>query len=304
MPPMATIPTHRPELHALFFNRSISCFKCPKIVASWSMAHTKSSPILENTNDNKTTTNLKKKEELCVQHLRPPIPKTENLGSKNLRFERLQPSDQEVAQGNRFEFGEFVAREAVLDEEYWTAAWLRSECQWENRMYERYIDNFKRKFAEQEFIALRRRCKVLNGETCTCIITVRKQHNNLKHSVLKSVVGTLDLNIRYLLQGETFPGEHVKAPLFVSIDRTAPSRYGYIANLCVTKPARQQGIASNMLYFAIEAAKYNGVTQIYVHVDRNNRPAQMLYQKLGFQMVETANTKLSLEETFLLRLQT
>ncbi|RYR67465.1 hypothetical protein Ahy_A03g013844 isoform D [Arachis hypogaea] len=247
MPPMATIPTHRPELHALFFNRSISCFKCPKIVASWSMAHTKSSPILENTNDNKTTTNLKKKEELCVQHLRPPIPKTENLGSKNLRFERLQPSDQEVAQGNRFEFGEFVAREAVLDEEYWTAAWLRSECQWENRMYERYIDNFKRKFAEQE---------------------------------------------------------HVKAPLFVSIDRTAPSRYGYIANLCVTKPARQQGIASNMLYFAIEAAKYNGVTQIYVHVDRNNRPAQMLYQKLGFQMVETANTKLSLEETFLLRLQT
>ncbi|RYR20305.1 hypothetical protein Ahy_B03g065417 isoform C [Arachis hypogaea] len=299
MPPMATIPTHRPELHALFFNRSISCFKCPKIVASWSMAHTKSSPMLENTNDNKTTTNLKKKEELCVQHLRPPTPKTETLGSKNLWFERLQPSGQEVAQGNRFEFGEFVAREAVLDEEYWTAAWLRSECQWENRMYERYIDNFKRKFAEQVEVQD-------NYYFAQCIYScqVRKQHNNLKHSVLKSVVGTLDLNIRYLLQGETIPGEHVKAPLFVRIDRTAPSKYGYIANLCVTKPARQQGIASNMLYFAIEAAKYNGVTQIYVHVDRNNRPAQMLYQKLGFQMVETANTKLSLEETFLLCLQT
>ncbi|MED6135690.1 hypothetical protein PIB30_049028 [Stylosanthes scabra] len=215
------------------------------------------------------------------------------------------PSDQEESiRGNRFEFGQFVAREAVLDEEYWTAAWLRAECQWENRMYERYIDNFKRKFAEQEFTAVRRRCKVRNGETCTCIITVRKEPSNSKHSVLNSVVGTLDLNIRYLLQGETFPGEHVKAPLFCSINRTPPSRYGYIANLCVAKSARQQGIASNMLYFAIEAAKYNGVTQIYVHVDRNNRPAQMLYQKMGFQMVETANAKLSLEETFLLRLQT
>ncbi|KAE9602489.1 putative transcription regulator GNAT family [Lupinus albus] len=49
--------------------------------------------------------------------------------------------------------------------------------------------------------------------------------------------------------------EREKAPPFCSINRTASSRYGYIANLCVTKSARGQGIASNMLHFAVESAK-------------------------------------------------
>ena len=35
---------------------------------------------------------------------------------------------------------------------------------------------------------------------------VKKEVRNAKRTVLKSVVGTLDLNIRYLLHGETFPG--------------------------------------------------------------------------------------------------
>lgn len=56
----------------------------------------------------------------------------------------------------------------------------------------------------------------------------------------------------------SFLQERVKAPLFCSINRTPPSRYGYIANLCVIKSARRQGIASNMMSFAIEAAKSNG----------------------------------------------
>lgn len=175
---------------------------------------------------------------------------------------------------------------------------------------------------------------------------MRKEQKNAKHSILKSVVGTLDLNIRYLLQGETYPGvfrilshfvalstwlmvlmhcatwsflqERVKAPIFCCINRTPPNRYGYIANLCVIKSARRQGIASNMLSFAIGAAKSNGnttkhfsessfhlsdlihkiwlkvhnsrihlagVTQVYVHVDKNNSPAQILYQKMGFEVI-------------------
>lgn len=39
--------------------------------------------------------------------------------SNDMRFDRLQPSDQELLQHDRFEFGKFVAREAILDEEYW-----------------------------------------------------------------------------------------------------------------------------------------------------------------------------------------
>ena len=57
----------------------------------------------------------------------------------------------------------------------------------------------------------------------------------------------------------SFSQERVKFPLFCSIDRTGQSRYGYIANLCVAKSARRQGIASNMLHFAVNLAKSNGM---------------------------------------------
>ena len=60
-----------------------------------------------------------KKEELSVQFSTPPIPKTDTLRSSDFRFDRLQPSDQELGRDNRLEFGQFVAREAFLDEEYW-----------------------------------------------------------------------------------------------------------------------------------------------------------------------------------------
>ncbi|KAK8465986.1 hypothetical protein PHAVU_009G227400 [Phaseolus vulgaris] len=303
MSPMSTIPIHRPEFGTLFFNGSPNPYKCPRVTSSWTMAMD-SKFSLTKKNDINNDYSMKKKEELSVQLSTPPISKVETLNSNNLQFDRLQPSDQELGRVNRFEFGQFVAREAVLDEEYWTAAWLRAESHWENRAYERYVDNYKRKFSEQEFHALKRRCKVQNGDSCSCIITVRKEQKNAKHSTLKSVVGTLDLNIRYLLQGETYPGERVKAPLFCCINRTPPSRYGYIANLCVIKSARRQGIASNMLSFAIGTAKSNGVTQVYVHVEKNNSPAQILYQKMGFEMVEMANSQLMEETYLLLRLQT
>lgn len=219
--------------------------------------------------------------------------------SNDLRFDRLQPSDQELLQHDRFEFGKFVAREAILDEEYWTAAWLRAESHWENRTNERYVDNFKRKFAEQEFNAIKRRCRGLNGQKHYCIVTVKKDEKNVKRTVLRSVVGTLDLSIRYLLQGENFPGERIKPPLFGCINRKGPNRYGYIANLCVVKSARRQGIASNMLHFAIESAKSHDVEQVYVRVHRNNIAGQQLYEKIGFKIVEMESSQL-LEETDLL----
>ncbi|KHN17719.1 DUF246 domain-containing protein [Glycine soja] len=173
----------------------------------------------------------------------------------DLNFGRLQPSDEELGPHKRFEFGNFVAREALLEEEYWSAACLRAE-EWANRTDKLYVVDRQRNFAEQEFNAIKKRCKELqDGHSSTCIITVRKPQKNVKLPIIESVVGTLDLNIIYLRRGETFPGELVDSPPFCKIDRTASSRYGYIANLCVAKSLYRKGVASKMLYFAVESAK-------------------------------------------------
>ncbi|KAF5956401.1 hypothetical protein HYC85_003626 [Camellia sinensis] len=204
-------------------------------------------------NSRSTQSETNKKEEFSVENQKLSIPQSKT-SPLNLHFNRLQPFDQEIIQEDRIEFGQFVAREALLDEEFW------------------------------EFTALKRRCRKQQKHKCTCVVTVKKEDKNVKCTILKSVVGTLDLSIRYLLPGETFPGEMVKAPLFCSIDRTGQNRYSYIANLCVSKSARRQGIAMNMLYFAVKLAKSNGAQQVFVHVHRKNRPAQELYQKMGFEV--------------------
>ncbi|KAI7747830.1 hypothetical protein M8C21_005889 [Ambrosia artemisiifolia] len=218
-----------------------------------------------------------------------------------LRFDQQQ-ADQMLVQTKKHEFGQFVAREAVLDEEYWTAAWLRAETHWENRTDDRFADSYKKKFTEQEFKALKRQSETKHGQKSACIVTVKKERGNERHTVLKSVVGTLDVSIRPFLHGETFPGEKVKAPILHSTERKEPkSQYGYIANLCVAKSARRQGIARNMLHFAIDFAVSDGVGQVYVHVHRNNIAAQDLYQKIGFKVVELASPQLSRDKMFLLR---
>ncbi|XP_054806026.1 uncharacterized protein LOC129308721 [Prosopis cineraria] len=298
MPPMYTTSIQRFNFQGFFFNGRPIGHNCPSIAASWTMT------MRDSKNFSSGMKNTMEDHSVSM----PPTHKGETLRSGDLRFDRLQPSDHELVGDNILEFGQFVAREAVLDEEYWTAAWLRAESHWENPTLAhhdvRYIHNYKMRFANQEFNALKKRCQMQNEQKCTCIIAVKKEQKNVKRPILKSVVGTLDLNIRYLLQGETFPGERAKAPRFSSINRTAPSRYGYVANVCVAKSARRQGIASNMLSYAVESAKSNGVEQVFVHVDRKNTTAQMLYQKIGFEMVEMANSRLLQEQLFLLRLRT
>ncbi|KAE8682927.1 auxin-binding protein ABP20-like [Hibiscus syriacus] len=244
-----------------------------------------------------------KKEELSIQLHTSSIPQIENPRPSNLRFDRLQPSEQELDQDQRLEFGRFVAREAVLDEEFWTAAWLRAETHWEDRPGERYVDSFKRQFAEQEFNAIKRRYSGQHGRTYTCVVTVRKEERNIKRTVLKSVVGTLDFSFRHLLHGESFPGEREKH-MFCGISRTNLNKYVYVSNLCVAKSARRQSIASNMLYFVIESARLKGVEPVYVHVHRDNEPAIELYEKIGFEMIEMANSQLLKQQMYLLCFKT
>ena len=100
----------------------------------------KSSPTMKNNNDNNT--DMKKKEELSVQLSRSPIPKVGTLRSNNLQFDRLQPSDEELVRENRFEFGQFVAREAVLDEEYWVCHKLWSNKKGKDKKKEGFYISF------------------------------------------------------------------------------------------------------------------------------------------------------------------
>ncbi|KAG6588080.1 hypothetical protein SDJN03_16645, partial [Cucurbita argyrosperma subsp. sororia] len=287
---MSAISIYRPE-----FLGSVRCgyrndLKFHRNVASWSMKMDSKSPQTM-------------KEEISIQISTPLLlPKSKPSTPNELRFNRPPPGDQELVHKKKLEFGQFVAREAVLDEELWTAAWLRAESHWENRKNERYVDSFKRKFAEQEFNAIKRRCSGL-GQSCTCIVTVSKEQKHIKRTVIKSVVATLDMSLRHLMHGETFPGEREKSHV-CSINKEIPNKYAYVSNLCVSKAARRQGVASNMLKFAVETARSSGIEQVYVHVHRNNTPARILYEKIGFEVVEIASSQLLEEQTYLLCINT
>lgn len=131
------------------------------------------------------------------------------------------------------------------------------------------------------------------GENCKCVVMLQKG----------GVVGTLDLSIQHFKHGETFPGEWLKHPLLCLIERKASIYYAYIANLCVAKSARRQGVATCMLEYAISTAKANGAQKVFVHVHTHNKPARDLYQKIGFQVVDGASLQLSVEQTYLLCLE-
>ncbi|GAB2225008.1 hypothetical protein Drorol1_Dr00005790 [Drosera rotundifolia] len=184
----------------------------------------------------------------------------------------------------KLEMRDSVTREAAHEEECWEAAKLRAECHWEHRENERFAESYIKKFAEQEFHELIKRSKGYNGVKCSCIVSVREDMH-VDDGVRGKVVGTLDLSIRYFLQGETYPGERVQAQPFCSIGRSYARRYGYVANLCVARSSRREGIASTMLLFAAESTRSHGVQQLFAHVHRDNKAAQKLYQKLGFKIM-------------------
>lgn len=231
------------------------------------------------------------------------VSKGDNSKLPELIFNRLQLSDQEYCGLLRRNFGNFVAREAVLDEEYWVAAWLRAEAHWESLSYMRHVDNYKRKYAEQEFYALKRRCCGQDGNSlkCCCFVAVKKEDKNVRRTVLNSVVGTMDLSIRQFVQGETYPREVKRlSAVLASQEPFDAHKYAYIANVCVSKYARRQKIASNMLYLATDMATSECMKQLFVHVNEDNKPAQELYKKTGFKIVAAASTPLSKDQRLLM----
>jgi hypothetical protein len=77
--------------------------------------------------DSKSSSYTRKKEELLVELPKPSIPQLGSSTPSDLRFVRLLPSDKELVQEKRFQFGQFVAREVVLDEEYWVVAGMSTD---------------------------------------------------------------------------------------------------------------------------------------------------------------------------------
>ncbi|XP_042438920.1 uncharacterized protein LOC122024371 isoform X3 [Zingiber officinale] len=222
----------------------------------------------------------------------------------NFRFDRPQPSDEEGNWKHKRAFGRFIAREALLNEELWAAAWIRAECHWENSSDVRSLDIYKRQFANKEFDAIKKRCSAQQAEKCICIVAqVKKDDKNSKRTALSSIIGTLDLSIRQLLVGETFPLERIKEPASCSIYRANQPKYAYISDLCVSKYYRRKGIATNMLLLANEAATTYGIKQIFVQVYRDNTGAQKLYDQIGFRVVPEADGRLVAENKHLLSLQ-
>lgn len=234
------------------------------------------------------------------------ISKSDSSRLPELSFNRLQLTDEEYCGLQRRNFGRFVAREAVLDEEYWTAAWLRAEAHWESLSYMRHVDNYKRKYAEEEFYALKRRCAGQDGNLlkCFCFVAVKKEEKNIRRTVLNSVVGTLDLSIRQYLRGETYPGEIKRlSSVLASPEPFDAHKYAYIANVCVSKFARRQGIALNMLSLANDVASSAGMKQLFVHVNADNKPAQELYKRTGFKILEASSSPLSKDQRLLMSME-
>ncbi|KAI3932925.1 hypothetical protein MKW92_023848 [Papaver armeniacum] len=182
--------------------------------------------------------------------------------------------------------GEYVVREAELEEEFWASAMLKAEGLYEYRSHNRSVSSYqKEEHAYVEFDVIMKRYTMRYIEPFMCIIAVRKEGE----TVLENVIGTLDIRVKYLLQGETYPEELVKrANLYCTFKKRGSEKCGIITNVTVAESARQQGVGSNMLKFAIEAAKEEGAKQVFLQVVRDNEPALALYRKMGFEIFAEA----------------
>ncbi|XP_024390127.1 GCN5-related N-acetyltransferase 6, chloroplastic isoform X1 [Physcomitrium patens] len=191
-------------------------------------------------------------------------------------------------------YNHFDIHEARLEYELKDAAWLRADAYSEQQPFTRYVDSFKKKFAEQEFAALKRRLSGQPG-SYVCLVAVS---NTLPTDSIevdwqdcekdRQVLGTLDFSLHRPSPGESFGGHRLP--------------YGYIANVCVEKSARKQGIASALLERAVQIGRDWGLNAIYVHTHATNEPAFKLYVKKGFEALQSGSSQKLVDGNILLRL--
>ncbi|KAI3844323.1 hypothetical protein MKX03_005381 [Papaver bracteatum] len=227
------------------------------------------------------------------------------------------------------DIGEYVVREAELEEEFKASAMLKAEGLYEYRSHNPFVSSYiKNDRADMEFDVIMKRYEMHYLEPFMCIIAVRKEGEN----ILQRVIGTLDLRVKYLLEGQTYPEELVKlGNLYSKFKKRGSEKCGIITNVTVAESARQQGVGSGMLKFAIEAAKEKGKTipspsdclsslpgiaclaatnnlgfgmsagakKIFLQVVRDNEPALALYRKMGFEILAEVTPQLEEQNLYL-----
>ena len=79
-------------------------------------------------------------------------------------------------------------------------------------------------------------------------------------------------------------GERVIAYLSIEVYR-APQAYIYLDDLSVTGPYRNRGVGSALIRRAEEYGKEIGIPRIIFHVEKSNRNARRLYERLGYRQL-------------------
>ncbi|CAI0385143.1 unnamed protein product [Linum tenue] len=273
------VPIHAPLVLLTSPTSSRSIHKLSTVTAFWRMSM------------NSGSFQTKKREELSlpIQHPAAFDPKGDDTPKlPDLRFDRLQIPEQDLVDVDKMEFRQFFAREALIA---------------------LILVNLMLSNDSNEFLDIRRRSIGPFGQQFKCIITVRasfvlsseKARRDGETHNTEECGWDFGLEHPLVAAWRDLPWVYGKAPHLGNIHRGGEDIYGYVSNLVVAEFARRRGIATNMMQFAIETTKSNGVELLYVHVDRNNRPALQLYEKMGFEMIEEASEGRVEDNTYLLR---
>ncbi|XP_024390132.1 GCN5-related N-acetyltransferase 6, chloroplastic isoform X4 [Physcomitrium patens] len=170
-------------------------------------------------------------------------------------------------------YNHFDIHEARLEYELKDAAWLRADAYSEQQPFTRYVDSFKKKFAEQ--------------------VRYPIHYQQIQLRWTGKIVRRIDKCSERLILVFI-------AHLLVNLLGGLP--YGYIANVCVEKSARKQGIASALLERAVQIGRDWGLNAIYVHTHATNEPAFKLYVKKGFEALQSGSSQKLVDGNILLRL--
>lgn len=82
-------------------------------------------------------------------------------------------------------------------------------------------------------------------------------------------------------------GEEIIAMLSLAIYRTTTGIHAWIEDVVVDQKARRQGVANKLTQAALEFAHQNGAKAVSLTSRPEREAANQLYQKLGFELVNT-----------------
>lgn len=148
---------------------------------------------------------------------------------------------------------------------------LRADAYYEEQPTTRFVDTFKRQFAEQELQSLCARTgvgrPVAQHLQCVCLVALDAQGD---------VQGCVDVRP---------PACHTGVvPKGVTNDDSAG---GYLLNVVVHEDHRRQGLGAQLVWAArSHAAQALGALRMYTHVDAQNDGALRLYERCGFVQCE------------------